>query len=83
MGDVEQSPVSVAARGDKPRKIVICSHAEYPSIQRAVAALGHGDVLVKPSHYVDDGKAYVMDPTPEVLLWTRQFPNSERPDTDA
>lgn len=50
-----------AARGDKPRKIVVCSKVDYPEIQKGVMQLGHGDVLVRASSFVEDGKAYIFD----------------------
>lgn len=48
-------------KGDKPRKIVVCHPDQYIDIQRAVAKLGYGDVLVKPNRYIEPGTAYVMD----------------------
>lgn len=54
-------------RGDKPRRIVVCHPSELVHYQRTVAALGHGDVLVKPSRYVEPGSAYVMNPPPDVI----------------
>lgn len=55
-------------KGDKPRKVVVCSWGDYPAIQKGVASLGHGDVLVRPSRHIEDGQAYVMDPPPDVII---------------
>lgn len=65
--DIREVICGPPAKGDKPRKIVVCSKADYPRIQEAVTDLGYGDVLVKPSRFVDDGDAYVMNPPPEII----------------
>lgn len=58
MGEALSVP---SARGDRPRKIIVCSKSDYPRVQQAVTKLGHGDVLVRPSDLVDDGTTYVID----------------------
>ncbi len=49
------------ARGDKPRRIVVCNPSEYAEMQRGVTELGYGDVLVQPNPYIEAGHAYVID----------------------
>lgn len=50
-----------APQGDRPRKVVICSKANYPQIQQGVTAMGHGDVLVRPTDLVEDDRCFVID----------------------
>jgi hypothetical protein len=51
-----------APKGDKPRKVIVCSREDYPRIQKAVTTeLGHADVLVQPNGLVEPGSAYVID----------------------
>lgn len=50
------------AKGDKPRLVVVCSYEDYPAIQKGVTSLGHEDVLVNPSKFVDAGMSYIIDP---------------------
>lgn len=44
---------------ERPR-LLVCSHEDYPSIQRRVTELGQRDV-VRPSRFVLPGRMYVME----------------------
>ncbi len=55
-------PEPAGSTTDKPRKIVVCHPDLYQQVQKAVVALGHGDVLVQPNRYVPGTDAiYVID----------------------
>jgi hypothetical protein len=70
----------VPPKGDRPRKIVVCSPDQYRDVHEAVMKLGHGDVLVRASTYVECGRVYIIDndaaglpPTPlrfEADVWS-------------
>lgn len=48
-------------RGDKPRKIVVCSPDQFAEVHRAVMDLHLGDVLVQSNRYVDAGQVFILD----------------------
>jgi hypothetical protein len=46
---------------DRPRRIVVCHPDDFVWVNKAVMALGLGDVLVMPNRFVKVGTTYVMD----------------------
>lgn len=64
LGSMPTGPEApVASTTDRPRKIVVCHPDLYEQVQRAVTALGHGDVLVQPNRWLPGTDAiYLMDP---------------------
>lgn len=59
---IQDAANAMTPKGDEPRKIVVCSHEQYPEVQAAVIKLGYGDVLVRPHGLVPSGQVYIIDP---------------------